>query len=515
MQESFIDPNASLTSGWLLVRNVVWNGVGEVGPLAAALVAMPILIHKLGTERFGIIALAWTIFSYFSLFDFGIPSALTKLASDRLAEDRGDEVPTLIGTSLALMTALGLVGSVLLSLCIPVLVGHLFKVPAALQAEAKGAFHILVIALPICLSLTAFSATLAAYQRFDLINLVQSPNAMFSSVGPLAVLPFSHSIVPIIGLLVVGHAVTWIVYFAMCMRAVPRFASRMRVRVEIVSELLGFGAWAAVTNMIGLLGGSFDRFVLAGMASMTALSYYVVPARILHKLRVLPGILTRVMFPALTFSLAKDRVQSRVLFERGAKTLFIIMFPIALVTVAFAHELLRLWVGLEFAMHSAVLVQWLAVAALIESLSRVPEALMWAAHRPDLSAKIQGVEQPVYLVFMFGMVYLHGALGAAIACAVRAAAGTIATWIVARTVLPDVARGGRRLGWFAVAAGVGLAIVAVPSPMEIRIGLVCAELVILAATAWHGLLDGEDRAMVLRSIWGLAEPEPIRSGGTV
>lgn len=515
MQESFTDPNASLTRGWLLVRNVAWNGAGEIGPLVAALIAMPILIHQLGTERFGMIALAWTVFSYFSLLDFGIPAALTKLASDRLAGHRGDEVPALIGTSLFLMTALGLLGSFLLGSFIPVLVGHLFKVPVAMQAEAADAFRVLVIALPICLSLTAFSATLAAYQRFDLINLVQSPNAMFSSLGPLAVLPFSHSIVPIIGVLVAGHAVTWIVYFAMCMQAVPRLAARMRVRAAVIPELMGFGVWAAATNMIGLFGGSFDRFVLAAMASMSALSYYVVPARILHKLRILPGIVTRVMFPALTFSLAQDRAQSRILFERGAKTLFIIMFPIALVVVAFAHELLSLWIGLEFAMHSAVLVQWLAVAALIESLGRVPEALMWAAHRPDLSAKIQVVEQPTYLIFMFAMVYLYGALGAAIACAVRAGAGTAATWIVARTVLPDIARGGRRLGWFALAAGAGLAIVALPSPMEIRIGLVCAELVILVAAAWHGLLDRGDRAMLSQSIWGLAEPESIHSGGAV
>ena len=514
-RESVIGSDGGLTSGRLLVRNVFWNGVGEVGPLIAAFIAMPILINQLGTERFGMIALAWTVFSYFSLFDIGISSALTKLASDRLAVHADDAIPELIGTSLFLMTALGLLGSVLLGLFTPMLVGDLFKVPAGLQIEATGAFHLLVIALPICLTLTAFTATLAAYQRFDLINLVQSPNAMFSSLGPLAVLPFSHSIVPIIGILVVGHAVTWFVYFAMCIRAVPRMVSRMRIRAAMIPELIGFGAWAAGSNMIGMLGGSLDRFVLASMASMTALTYYVVPARILHKLRILPGIVTRVMFPALTYSLAQDRPQSRILFERGAKTLFVIMFPIALVTVAFAHELLSVWIGPGFAGHTAVLVQLLVVAALIESLGRMPGSLLWAAHRPDLSAKIQVVEQPIYFVFMFVMVYLHGALGAAIACAVRSGAGTAAYWIVARTVLPDVARGGRRLGWFALAAGVGLAIVAVPSPLEIRIGLVCAELVILAVAAWHGLLDGDDRAVLMRSIWGLAEPAPIRSGEAV
>ncbi|MHB8381200.1 MAG: flippase, partial [Candidatus Binataceae bacterium] len=72
-----IPDDSSLTSGRRLIRNVIWNGVGEVGPLAAAFIAMPILIHSIGTERFGILALAWTVFSYFGLFDLGIGSALT------------------------------------------------------------------------------------------------------------------------------------------------------------------------------------------------------------------------------------------------------------------------------------------------------------------------------------------------------------------------------------------------------------------------------------------------------
>jgi O-antigen/teichoic acid export membrane protein len=501
----------SLTSGPRLVRNVVWNALGEVGPLVAAFIAMPVLVHSLGTEKFGIIALAWTIFGYFGLFDIGISSALTKLASDRLATDRETEIPALIGTSLLLMIVLGLVGSAILAVCTPLFVEHLVKVALHMRLETERAFELLLIALPICLSTSVLTATLSAYQRFDLINLVQSPNAIYSSLAPLAVLPFSHSIVPIIGVLVVGHAVTWFVYYAMCTRAVSRMTSRMRFRIKLIPELLGFGVWVAASTLLGTLSSSFDRFVLAAMASLSAVSYYVVPARILHKLRLVPGFVSVVMFPALSYEMLENRPRARTLFERAVKAVLLITFPITLVLVAFGRELLTLWVGAGFAASSSGVLRLLAVAAFLEALGRLPGALMWAAHRPDLGAKIQSATLPFYFVFILLMVHWYGALGAAIACVARSGVMSIINWIVVRNVFPEISRTDRRLVWFSLALGGGLVLAAMPVTLDIRIEIVSVELIVLAAAAWRGLLVHEERVSVVRAISSLWKSAAVYS----
>jgi O-antigen/teichoic acid export membrane protein len=285
----------------------------------------------------------------------------------------------------------------------------------------------------------------------------------------------------------------------MCSRTIPRLGKRMRFSAAIVPELIGFGKWAAGYRVAGTLMSSFDRFVLAVMTSMTALSYYVVPSRILNKLRIFPGSVARVLFPAMSYSLADEREKSRLIFERSAKVLLLFMFPVTLILVSFAYELLSLWVGAGFAAHSSVLLQWLAVAAFLYALGCPPDELLWAAHRPDLTVKLRTVELPLYLALMFAMVYWRGAEGAAIACAVRCGAEAAAGWIIARIVLPDVARGGRRLGYFAIAAGLGLAVAAVPSALPIRIAIVATELLILSAVGWRSILDREERSIVIRS----------------
>ena len=503
MAEQFQTADASLISGKRLARNVIWNGAGELAPLAAAFIAMPILIHTIGTEQFGVLALAWTVFGYFNLFDFGTSFALTKLVSDRLARHADREIPVLIGTALTLMVVLGLIGAVLLASGANIMVARLFRVAPEIQRQVVDGFYILAFSLPICLTMRVLSSVLAAHQRFGVINLVQSPSAAFSSLGPLLVLPYSHSIVALIGVLAAGYLVTWIVYLAMCARTAPRMIAQMRFSRAVVPDLVGFGKWAAGYGVAGTLMMSFDRFVLAALSSMTALSYYVVPGRIMNKLRIVPWSVARVLFPAMSYGLVEDRAKSRIIFERSAKALLLVMFPVVLLLIAFANELLSLWVGAGFAAHSSVLLQWLAVAALLHAVGSAPDELLWAAGRPDVTLKLRSVELPIYLALMIGAVYWRGAEGAAIASAVRCGVEAAAEWVMARVLLPDIARGGRRLAYFTVVAALGLVVAAVPVVLATKIAIVTLELLVLSTAGWRGLLDHEERLIAKRSFWTL------------
>src|SRR5258708_38264433 len=93
-----------------LTRNVLWNFAGQIAPLFAAVIAIPVLIRGMGTDRFGLLTLAWMVIGYFSLFDLGLGRALIKLVSEKLGEGRLAEIPKLVWTALALMALLGIVG---------------------------------------------------------------------------------------------------------------------------------------------------------------------------------------------------------------------------------------------------------------------------------------------------------------------------------------------------------------------------------------------------------------------
>src|ERR1700721_1064989 len=59
--------NGHLTSGRLLARNTIWNLLGSGAPMIVAVFCIPILIRGLGTDRFGVLTLAWALIGYASL----------------------------------------------------------------------------------------------------------------------------------------------------------------------------------------------------------------------------------------------------------------------------------------------------------------------------------------------------------------------------------------------------------------------------------------------------------------
>ena len=59
------------------LSSIAWNAAGLAAPLVVALLCVPPLLQRLGTERFGLLALAWALTAISGLFDLGIGRAAT------------------------------------------------------------------------------------------------------------------------------------------------------------------------------------------------------------------------------------------------------------------------------------------------------------------------------------------------------------------------------------------------------------------------------------------------------
>src|ERR1700756_2780152 len=184
----------NLTSGRVLARSTVWNMMGQLLPAAIGFLAVPVLVRGIGLERFGLLSLAWVVVGHFSLFDLGIGRALTKLVADEIGANQQGAIPGLAWTSLFLLLMLGLIGAAAAVVITPWLVHDAFKLPAALQGEALAMFYMLALAIPLITTTSGLRGILEALQCFRLITLIRLPISVLSFVGPLLVLPLSHSL---------------------------------------------------------------------------------------------------------------------------------------------------------------------------------------------------------------------------------------------------------------------------------------------------------------------------------
>jgi O-antigen/teichoic acid export membrane protein len=485
-----------LTSRSLLARNTVWNLVGQVAPLVVAIFAIPLLIKGLGTDRFGVLTLAWVVIGYFSVFDLGLGRALTQLVAKKLGAGQEGEVPALAWTNLILVIIIGLVGTLVLSLFSPWLVKGALKIPKGLQPEALNAFYLLALSIPLVTSTAGLRGLLEAYQRFDLTNLVRIPLGIFTFLGPLLILPFSRSLLPVVAILAIGRLIAWVVHLFLCFNVIPAMVRGVVLQVKLVRQLILFGSWMTVTNIVGPFMVYLDRFFIGGLLSVAAVAYYATPYEVVTKLLIIPAALAGVLFPAFSTGFTQDRSHTELLFSRGVKYIFLSLFPISLLIVTLASEGLDLWLGAEFAKNSTRVLQWLTVGVFINSLAQMAFALIQGAGRPDLTAKLHLIELPFYLVMVWWLIGAYGIEGAAIAWVVRIVVDIIILFGMAQRFLSTTASIIKRK---VLAMGVALLILALAS---LQASLVVKGLFLLLTlsvfifVSWFLILAPDERVMI-------------------
>lgn len=424
-----------LSYGRLLLRNAIVNLLGQSAPMVVALFAIPILIKSLGTDRFGILTLAWVVVGYFSLFDIGLGRALTKLVAENIGRGQTKEIPGLIWTALALMGGLGLFGAALSLFMAPWLVETVLKIPELLRKETILAFYLLAISMPIVISTAGLRGVLEAHQRFALVNAVRVPMGFFTFLGPLAMLPFSKSLVALVAVLVMGRIIAWAVHVILCFRVVPELRHDIRTHGSTIKPLVTFGGWLTVSNIFGPIMLYADRFFIASVISVTSVAYYATPYEVIIKMLIIPSAVLGVMFPAFSNSFAQNAVHVRYFYHQTMKYMSLIMLPLVLLIILFAERGLTVWINADFANHSFRVAQLLAIGVFINSFGHISQSLVQASGRPDLTAKLHLVELPLYLVYLSWLLPLYGIIGAALAWLIRVTISTLALSFLAKRSL--------------------------------------------------------------------------------
>ena len=493
------DKQVNLTAGRHLARNVLWNLLGTGSPLLVALFAIPILIEGLGTERFGVLMLAWMVVGYFSLFDLGLGRAVTKLVAEKLGKGQSGEVPELIWTAMTLMAVLGVLGAVIIAALSPWLVGSVLKIPLELQPETLTAFYILAASIPIVISTTGLRGILEAHQRFGLVNVVRIPLGVVTFLGPVAVLPFSNSLVPVVLVLVVARLVSWCAYVILCLWVDPALRSSGSVHRAMIRPLISFGGWMTVSNIVGPLMVYMDRFLIGSVITMTAVAYYATPYEVITKLWIVPGALMGVMFPAFATILVQDHARALHLFDRVVNYIFLLLFPVVFIVVTFASEGLTLWLGSDFAVSSSLVLQLLAIGVFINSLAHVPLGLIQGAGRPDLTTKLHLMELPFYLFVLWWLLDAYGIIGVAVAWVLRVMVDTLFLFIMANRLVSVKATFMWRL---LIMVGIALFVMvlgAMVPGLVMKGFFLLLVLLLLVITAWFVILDTDEKRLICSS----------------
>lgn len=418
-------------------RNVVLNLAGFGLPLAAALIAVPVLLNGLGPDRFGVVGLAWTLVTVVGVFDLGFGRAMTRAVSVRIGRGEGHRIGALVGTATAITAALGVALAGGLHLAAPTIVYRVLEVPGWLQGEAVDALRVIALATPAVLVSNCLRGVLEARQHFAALNALRAGLGTALLLGPLLALRYSPTLVPVMWAIV---AVRWLGVVGFAAGARRGAPGAWGVDRGDAVSLARIGGWMTVSTATASLMIYADRFAIGGLLSMAAVAYYVAPFEIVSRLSVVPTAVMGVLFPAYSQLLAAGSTEVRVVYHRTLGAIGLMLAPPVLVIVVFSRPLLELWLGPEVAGHSAAVASILAVAALAHGLLQPSFQLLQAAGRPDVPALFQLFEAPIYIGYLVLLTLQLGIVGAALAWLIRVTISLVVqSWLANRFVLSRAA----------------------------------------------------------------------------
>jgi O-antigen/teichoic acid export membrane protein len=304
----------SLKSKNSLLKNGIYNLAGGVAKIALGIAIIPILIRSLGMEEYGLWTLASSILGVVNLAEAGLSTATTVFVSQDLSKKDDSALSDTITVSLLMMLFLATVAGGTLFLSSGLIVRWY---PGLTISQATVLLHSLRISSLVVwcrLIQQVLIGIEQAYQRYDLINVVNTLFSTITSIGIITIVLSSGKIIQIIQY----QLLTSIIFLVIHCWIVKKLVSAAKLRFHIASsKMIDMGKYSLmmwITSIGAVLFTRVDRLVIGSILGPKHLGIYSAITDIASQINVLSGMAVQPLISSLSneIDIKSESVKRRV-----------------------------------------------------------------------------------------------------------------------------------------------------------------------------------------------------------
>jgi O-antigen/teichoic acid export membrane protein len=395
-----------------LARNSVLGLLSWLLPAVPSLVVTPIVVHRLGNERYGLYTAILGITSYF--FTLGVGRIAAKYVAEYCASGEEERASQLMSAALIVTLITTLVSLTILVAATPYLVNNVLFVDPALQSTAIRGVWIAGALILFTAVAQVWQSALQGLERFDVFLWLSNGMSLLLSVGLIIVVLAGGDILWLLGwaavngfltLLLSVVAVKWVWPQARVTLGIHR--SDLRPVAIYAASVIGYQFFAVVVLL-------FERGWVIREFGMENVAFYLIPLNLALLLLGITGSSLTALFPAFNTRLA-DRSNVAGLYRRASK--FVVVFVVLAIVGAIAsgRGFLLLWLGPDYSERSWPLLVIHTITFSVVSLSLIWWQLAETYRKAPVTAYTSFAVMliTVPLMILFGRAYgLNGvALG--------------------------------------------------------------------------------------------------------
>jgi O-antigen/teichoic acid export membrane protein len=420
-----------------VLRNVLSNWFGLVAAALIGLAISPFVVHTLGKETYGLLAIVISITGQYIIFDLGVRNSIVKYTAQYRASGDQGALARLISSALGFNSTTSLL-VVAITIGILPFFSSWFEVGPSMAKI--GALILVVYAADAVFELVLglFQGVLAGYERYDLINISNTARLMANAACIVVVLKLGYGIV---GLAIVAFSTKLMYRVAlMCMakRQNPTLKLGIEhIRFDAIKKITSYGIWACVIVTANRLIYQVDVIVVGAYIGTVGVSVYAVAVLVVDQFRLLAAGSSTILTPRFSSLAAVGKFDViELLVEKWATYGQLLSLSICLPLLITGGDFIRLWMGKQF-LESIPILFILTVPFLFTFPPLALANLLYARNEHKANAMILGGEALCNLALSIILVRYLGLIGVAV--------GTLGPSIISRAiVLPMVAT--RKMG---------------------------------------------------------------------
>ncbi|HIC89535.1 MAG TPA: hypothetical protein EYP04_09065 [Anaerolineae bacterium] len=432
-----------------IAANAGWNVLGLGVTALITFLLTPVLLHGLGSARFGIWALIRVVSAYVGLADLGLPRAVVKAVAERRAAGDVSGLLAVANTAGALYLLTAGVTATGLLLARSWVLTSLLRVPAPFWAEAAAAYTWAVVAFELTLLAGFLAAVLEGLQCMVVTNAALSAGRIAFVVGALLAVTRGGGLSGIAFSAVLGAALQLTINTVLLHRLLPqlRWQPTLVQRTE-ARWMLKFGVQLFLINLVAILFIPLSKLLLAAYGSLTGVAAYEVAASISQQLFLFFWAWAAALYPAAAAAQAAgNRERVAMLYRRGLRYFLLAGVPLASGMVLFARPFVALWLGPGHEQIAWAL-GWLAAAWGVVILALPVSAFSQALGRPWLALMASASNGVINLVLASLLAALLGFPGVVLGNVVAMIGSSLLMlWLFQRSFRPDRQRILETLPW--------------------------------------------------------------------
>jgi O-antigen/teichoic acid export membrane protein len=403
----------------LITKNIKLTGISKLLWIAVRFSLLPFIITNVGKEQYGLYLLVLSLGTYLNMLDFGTAPTIIKYTAQLTSTNNKQKLYNILNTSIFINIILGILTALGFAISITFF-EYFFSVPALHKSIITQILITASISSLIARPLMSFRHILRGMQRYDYIIKIES-FCVFANAGTIFILlKNGYGIFSIFLSMILFENLNSL----LSLFAVKKLMKNWNIKLISFSKqafktIYTYGPLVYLNEMITNFLTSIDKILVGIFLGLTSVTYYGIAGIFLFILRILSGIITEPIWPAIAYFEGQDnqKAQSEI-FIRGTRLSLFVIAPLIAVLFIYSNSLIPLWMGKDF-ITSIIIARIFLLLSLAKTISIISQGILSAKGKHLLKnlLKVQTTNIIVSIISAIILVKIFGFIGIALGLA--------------------------------------------------------------------------------------------------